>query len=47
MLSRISSIARQQARTHGRSMSTANVWVNKDTRCIVQGFTGKQVSQLD
>ena len=30
-----------------RTMSTsANVWINKDTRCIVQGFTGKQVRRL-
>ena len=30
-----------------RTMSTsANVWINQDTRCIVQGFTGKQVRRL-
>ena len=40
MLSRIVRIARP---SNARAMSTANVWVNKDTRCIVQGFTGKQV----
>ena len=26
--------------------STAKVWVNKDTRVICQGFTGKQVGCL-
>jgi len=42
MLSRILRIARP---SNARSMSsTANVWVNKDTRCIVQGFTGKQAT---
>lgn len=29
---------------HARAMSaSAKVWINKDTRVICQGFTGKQV----
>ncbi len=32
--------------TSARAMSAnAKVWVDKDTRVICQGFTGKQVSQ--
>lgn len=30
--------------SHARNMSaSAKVWINKDTRVICQGFTGKQV----
>lgn len=30
--------------SHARAMSaSAKVWINKDTRVICQGFTGKQV----
>jgi|TARA_B110000008_G_C16751423_1_gene476821 hypothetical protein len=40
----LSKIISTTARVSSRTLSTsANVWVNKDTRCIVQGFTGKQV----
>lgn len=43
MLSRI--ITSSIQRCNVRAMSTAPaVWINKDTRTIVQGFTGKQVS---
>lgn len=41
----------QNTRSFNRCMSaSAKVWINKDTRVICQGFTGKQVclmSQLD
>ena len=42
----LSRLPRLYQRTRAMS-TTANVWVNKDTRCIVQGFTGKQVCHFD
>ena len=39
-----SRLVRTEAPKLSRSMSaSAKVWVNKDTKVICQGFTGKQV----
>jgi hypothetical protein len=35
-----------QSRVAKRLMSTAAVWVDKNTKLVVQGFTGKQVRAL-
>lgn len=44
----MSKVAAVAARPSVRSMSsTANVWVDKNTRVICQGFTGKQVGDKD
>ena len=41
----LAGLSQPRASTGARSMSsTAKVWVDKDTRVICQGFTGKQVS---
>jgi len=45
---RVIASAAQAVTRQGRAMSTsAKVWVDKDTRVICQGFTGKQVRQKD
>lgn len=45
VLSRIAPrIARAQGDSTRGMSSTAKVWVDKNTRVICQGFTGKQVS---
>ena len=36
----------QSARVARRAMSTAAVWVDKNTKLVVQGFTGKQVHRM-
>jgi len=45
----LATVARRAATaTSARAMSAnAKVWVDKDTRVICQGFTGKQVSQCN
>lgn len=39
---------RQSSQNHIRRCMSANarVWIDKDTRVICQGFTGKQVSEI-
>jgi hypothetical protein len=39
--------ARKQSNQHSRRLlsSGAKVWIDKDTRVICQGFTGKQVNE--
>jgi hypothetical protein len=42
-----SAAARKQSNQHSRRLlsSGAKVWIDKDTRVICQGFTGKQVKE--
>jgi hypothetical protein len=44
----IAKVAATLSRPGARQMSsTAKVWVDKNTRVICQGFTGKQVGVID